>query len=1766
MSQEFDRIVDLLREMQRSNNANADGIDRLLVDMTNKLELMRSNGSIDVVSAYVNELTRSLEDKYSVTLVKFQDIEHALRTLYNNQTDNIKGEDLKEVFDVISKNINNFYTEARQEKAILSGIEARLADLISNKTDKNDIVRTISLLRNDFENMNHAYRSTIDNVNTNLKSIISNLISIDPLKSGENTKAQVEIMFHAINDIVNKLQHFEQRSENFSKILTSVVTESDLKITNGILETIMSKIDFIEQNIDSVPDKTTISDIKDTLDDLNSRCATKEEYIEINKKSESLLTETAELRQTLSEIAKDVENAPKAAYVEEFVENLYHKIEDLAQSIQSSYLSNPTLELNDNMKTLKEDLDIIKNIISDLNEALTSKIMSAIESISFEDEEDNLKQIIINEINKIPQKEDIEEILSNNSNIFKTLIERTDSISDQLDLLPDYKDIDTLKDGQNNVLDKLIEISQMNENVSSKLDEFSIIEENVEEIKDNQQDMSNQLIDIADNSEYIKEQIGSKLDLIPEYSQGIDTIVNLQNDIHSKLSQISESNQNINEKLEEIEKLDKIDNIDNNLENIAKEQKNIGEKLSDHDKEFTNIYDKATSIESWLIESNIKENSAKIIAQMQNADTAIDLEFINSRTNQIIESLEQLSKSQDLDNITQNLVNIDERISEIKDQLAKYQVGNNTEISDRLSNLERSISEIISRSEFNDFIEDLKVCVANLSANTGSCSENIEQMLQLRKEIEEKLNSFDFSQVLRVLNGKFDKLQERLAISLSDEIIENIQSEIKDKLNVNEAFNDIKNSVEIVVDDISEKIEQTQNEINKINQNIEDKFSENNVSFGDKIKELKELIIENRDSFEGKNNFNNAELGKITEYLENIKSILSEDANSELSYKLSSIEDMLSLNHSFDESSYAKITEKLNHLEENYSDNRVSDTLSDEISELKLSISDIIEKIDNKVYFEQSNSEFKDFITKKLSELKQSLSSMTVQIVQSQTDDLVVQSVISEEKADLMLSLIEELKNLNVSGSAQFDLLSKKLSDLKDELHKFSENIADKFNFANTELSEQINSLSETVQNIEKSINTTEIVQKLDNLYQEITRDELSPQNTLLLDKFHEDIEEISDKYIDISSSKISDEINSKFNELRTIIENQRPVEISAETSNIDEIQEFKNDVDKFKNSFIEKIKEFSDSLFSYISLQNDELKSLITISNNHDDILDAIRDIKTYFASITSNTGEIDPVAVNNYELENQFNEFSKKVEKLSDDNFTLAQVIYSINQKIDDLSTAGGDDTSEITEEKPVFDFVHAFEILQKDITNLKYHIGAIQLKDNVVSDVSDDADISKVEESLSLLNQTWLDDLKNYISFINNDIASRLDSISSRLDVMVSDSASMELLEEISDIVYGVDEKITNLEDSDRQITAILEELDRAIAEISINSSGLDELAQIKQLISDQKNYIESLAPVEKLDAFKNCIEKLTSEVGNLAAGTDSGNENIQKSVKETKESIMSAVVTLFDQVSFVEESEDIKDFVEERTDEINKNIEQITKQLQQISSGVANDYSYSLQDVETDLAKLRLALNEIKVEQDDQIKPEELSEITAKLHSISSLVDSLTQDEMKELKTELSNIKEQTQFLIATSDKSYNALNNGIVGFEEIINDSLTHKVDRVTRMLEKSADSDNVIKQALIYMGEWIDSASESINKINSNSEQIALHLNKLEQKISNFSNFEEQFSIQQQRIDRLEMNIDKLVSMVENIEDLSSSRKIDKIEKQLMKLGTSIEKLTSYVE
>ena len=194
MAQELELIVDMLREMQRANSANSASFDKLLASISKKIDVMDNNSmSTDLIKAYLSELAKSLDDKYNKTLDKFSAVEQALTTVYNRQDNSVKTKDMKELFDIFSKNMNNFYTETKQQKALLSTMEMRLAEMSSNKSDKEDILRTITLLRNDFENLNYGYKSTIDKVNSDLKSILTTLLKSDQSAVTAELKDQVDI-------------------------------------------------------------------------------------------------------------------------------------------------------------------------------------------------------------------------------------------------------------------------------------------------------------------------------------------------------------------------------------------------------------------------------------------------------------------------------------------------------------------------------------------------------------------------------------------------------------------------------------------------------------------------------------------------------------------------------------------------------------------------------------------------------------------------------------------------------------------------------------------------------------------------------------------------------------------------------------------------------------------------------------------------------------------------------------------------------------------------------------------------------------------------------------------------------------------------------------------------------------------------------------------------------------------------------------------------------------------------------------------------------------------------------------------------------------------------------------------------------------------------------------------------------------------------------------------------------------------------------------
>ncbi len=98
------------------------------------------------------------------------------------------------------------------------------------------------------------------------------------------------------------------------------------------------------------------------------------------------------------------------------------------------------------------------------------------------------------------------------------------------------------------------------------------------------------------------------------------------------------------------------------------------------------------------------------------------------------------------------------------------------------------------------------------------------------------------------------------------------------------------------------------------------------------------------------------------------------------------------------------------------------------------------------------------------------------------------------------------------------------------------------------------------------------------------------------------------------------------------------------------------------------------------------------------------------------------------------------------------------------------------------------------------------------------------------------------------------------------------------------------------------------------------------------------------------------------------------------------------------------------------------------------------------------------------------------------------------------------------------------------------------------------------------MKQSVPEQTDILNSIEEKFDEQQERLAYFEKQISKLGGLEDKFEAQQERIDRLEMSLEKILSAVEDIDDSKVTRKIDKIDKQLAKLSTNIEKLTSYVD
>ena len=180
--------------------------------------------------------------------------------------------------------------------------------------------------------------------------------------------------------------------------------------------------------------------------------------------------------------------------------------------------------------------------------------------------------------------------------------------------------------------------------------------------------------------------------------------------------------------------------------------------------------------------------------------------------------------------------------------------------------------------------------------------------------------------------------------------------------------------------------------------------------------------------------------------------------------------------------------------------------------------------------------------------------------------------------------------------------------------------------------------------------------------------------------------------------------------------------------------------------------------------------------------------------------------------------------------------------------------------------------------------------------------------------------------------------------------------------------------------------------------------------------------------------------------------------------------------------------------------------IKKNISILQSGdEESDYTYSMQDIEEDVAKIRIYLNEL-TQNGVSVNSDEF---TDELNGIVVMVDSMKQqmnkidecnlsETISKIQEDVTSVSTRVNKLRLTSDNAFNLVDNSLKEFKVLSEEideqikklsssnkfsQLEENMNAIKVALNESNSYNSVINQSLIMLAEWVDNAGELITNI-----------------------------------------------------------------------------------
>ena len=808
---------------------------------------------------------------------------------------------------------------------------------------------------------------------------------------------------------------------------------------------------------------------------------------------------------------------------------------------------------------------------------------------------------------------------------------------------------------------------------------------------------------------------------------------------------------------------------------------------------------------------------------------------------------------------------------------------------------------------------------------------------------------------------------------------------------------------------------------------------------------------------------------------------------------------------------------------------------------------------ESKEFFSRVDSAIRDIKKDVNSDLKPNIESIENSISDIKTSMNDISSNMGSELADMLFKFDAGLSEFEKNFGSGFN---NKVSEMKDAISSIEANLSDVKNSVDEiapsisyDLKEIISKLNSSMTEFEDNfgVKFSEEISSLKTSIASISPDKSSIQDVLsnfdkILEEAKESINaaleekvkllenEISSFKLSIDSLKQSNsEVISKFDTSFEVLKNELGSNIDERVKTLtDEIAGFKTTLENYKpdNSALEELISGMDATLSGIKSDlGDELdervktlteeiaefkQSAETLKNNGEDVKSLISDLEKTF-SLTSESMD--------QRVVEEISSLSSKITELGDVFGTDKK---EVKELIDRLDTS-------ISEIKNNIDDSNKFEDIYVKID------AVLELLDGL-SEESPLELIIAVKESVDDIQKRISTTYEQVPAHSNDEVLALLDEVKSALVDLEENVGLSE-----SDIMLGISEAKDELKEEIKNID--LSSLKNGLSEVKDelkNEIKNIDISSIKSDFSEAKDEIKN--EIVSLDAkIENSLSKISS------VETQKDLQELKGQVNSIVGDLVSEIVTIFDNISFEEESEEIKDFIYESSEGIRYDVGQIKNavfevkntlrgsseentlneiieklnrlsDVQSLIEGVENGIGsvlsffqsekYSLTDVEDDFAKIRLAINELSQKTENE---EEINNIRESVVDLKYDFQNIAQ-KFEQLNEDVTNLNMCTNKLILSSEDSTNVLRDNLENFKNMItksepdkiqqtlsnmtfafNDSiklfdrrfseLKHEMQVFTEHSANNSNSLENIKNSFLVLAEWMESAGKVIEEL-----------------------------------------------------------------------------------